>query len=76
MKTVIIHLAFAFECPDCGQQTFVESVIREFNEEDKPDAEEDLGEVPRTGDWVTHPETVMCGSCGEEFRALNQGESE
>ena len=74
MKTAEVQLAFVFECPDCGAECFVRSVLHEFAPEESAALTEELGERPQTGGWVTHPEEVRCGRCGGEFRAVNPGE--
>lgn len=73
-QTVNVRLAFAFDCPACGQGNFVHSVLHEFTLEEQQDISEDLGERPQTGHWVTHPEEVMCEKCGATYRAINPGE--
>jgi hypothetical protein len=73
-KTVEVRLAFAFDCPFCGQENFVNSVLHEFTPEEQSEAQEELGEKPQTGSWVTHPEQVTCCHCHSEMRAVNPGE--
>jgi hypothetical protein len=73
-KTVDVRLAFAFDCPECGAENFVRSVLHEFSPDEQTEMAEDLGERPQTGGWVTHPEQVACARCGVEFRAVNPGE--
>lgn len=72
--TVEVQLAFVFDCVRCGHENFVRSVMHEFSPEEQSEMTSELGEKPQTGGWVTHPERVVCGSCGAEFRAVNPGE--
>jgi hypothetical protein len=74
-KTVEIRLAFSFTCLECGQETFVNSVVHEFSPEEQADMADDLGEKPQTGYWLTHPENVSCKHCGAQFIAINPGET-
>jgi transcription elongation factor Elf1 len=73
-KTVEVRLAFSFDCPECGQENFVRSVLHEFSPDEQRELAEDIGEKPQTGSWITHPEQVICGNCKAEFRAINPGE--
>jgi transcription elongation factor Elf1 len=73
-KIVEVSLAFVFNCPECGQENFVRSVMHEFNPNEQEEMAEELGEKPQTGSWVTHPEHVACSRCHFEFRAVNPGE--
>ena len=73
-QIVEVRLAFAFNCAQCGQENFVNSVMHEFGPDEQAEMAEDLGEKPQTGNWITHPEHVKCCRCGAEFRAVNPGE--
>jgi rubredoxin len=73
-RRVEIKLAFSFHCPECGEENFVNSVLHEFTPEERADMEEQTGESPETGYWVTHPEQVKCRRCAAEFIAYNPGE--
>jgi len=75
MKTVEVQLAFSFQCPECGRENFVRSVMHEFTPDEQKEMAEDLGEKPQTGHWLTHPEHVLCGKCGSQFVAINPGET-
>jgi transcription elongation factor Elf1 len=74
-QTVEVRLAFAFDCPNCGKENFVSSVMHEFTREEQEEMTPELGERPQTGKWVTHPERVTCQACNHEFVALNPGEA-
>jgi rubredoxin len=73
-KTVEVRLAFSFECPDCGAETFVNSVLHEFGPDEQAELTEELGERPETGGWITHPDQVTCHRCRHEYKAVNPGE--
>lgn len=70
-KTVVMRLAFAFDCPECGAENFIDSVPHEFSHDEVEDFKEETGERPEMGDWVTFPETVECCKCHAEFEATN-----
>jgi hypothetical protein len=73
-KTVEVRLAFAFDCPACGQENFVRSELHEFTPDEQKEMAQELGEKPQTGSWITHPQSVTCCHCNAEFRAVNPGE--
>jgi transcription elongation factor Elf1 len=73
-NTVVVRLAFSFNCKSCGHENFVKSVFYEFSPEEQSDMAEELGERPQTGQWLTHPKEVSCQECEAEFRAINPGE--
>lgn len=73
-QTVEVRLAFSFDCAQCGQENFVNSVMHEFTPAEQAEYAEELGERPQTGSWLTHPDHVTCQSCGAEFRAVQPGE--
>lgn len=67
MKSVQLSLAFMFECPDCGSINFVEAEIHEFTRQEQVEMEPLAGELPKTGEWVTTPNGVICEKCYAEF---------
>jgi transcription elongation factor Elf1 len=73
-KSVEVRLAFAFDCPECGQENFARSVFHEFSQDEQAEMADELGERPQTGKWITNPEHVICSKCGSQFIALNPGE--
>lgn len=73
-ETVDLKLAFSYICPECQSKQYVDAVLHEFTPDEQADSEDEIGEKPVTGDWVTCPDVVKCGECGCEWSAVNGGE--
>lgn len=60
MTPVELHPAHVWDCPECGIENFVRSIVFE------PDAQ-DLQEGLEPGMWMTAPDSVTCHSCATTF---------
>jgi hypothetical protein len=69
MKTVELHLAYFWQCDDCGQENFCRSVVAQMSAEDRADMAEQGFAPGVAGDWQTRPDVVCCSLCGEKFKA-------
>ena len=58
-KTVELHPAHVWDCPDCGGENFCRCVVFEPDEADIK-----MGYLP--GAWLTAPDWVTCAHCGIE----------
>lgn len=68
MKLIELHLAFVFDCDDCGRENFVRSITGDFSEEELQELREEHGvEVYELGEWHTRPGVVKCKFCGSDF---------
>ena len=65
---VEMHLAYAWDCENCGAENFERAVVHEFSPDERAELQE-LGEEPVTGNWMTHPDHVTCRQCGAGFAA-------
>lgn len=70
MDTVPLLHGFVWTCPKCGAAKAEFGVIAEFSEAERTELSDQVGEVVRTGEWVTRPDEVMCVGCGIEFKAV------
>lgn len=71
MKEVELHLAYAWDCDECGRENFERAIIAEFSPEEWDEMRAE-GIDPRTGNWVTNPDEVTCRACGAVFKAARQ----
>jgi len=68
-----VHPAIAFDCEQCGKETFVRLVVREYDTETLEHMRDDHGIEPwEAGEWVELPDVVMCHHCGQVFDVVNE----
>ena len=65
---VEMRLAYVWDCEECGRENFERAVVYELSPEEKKELE-GAGEIPETGNWMSHPEHVTCKHCQSEFTA-------
>lgn len=70
MKPVELQQAFLWTCDNCGQDNFERAIACEISKEDAEELAtryETEEQMWLDGGWVTRPETVQCGHCGEVY---------
>lgn len=82
-EKVAMHPAYMFDCPACGIENFVRAMNFPLNRDDEQEVErarrclklDEWEEIP-DGAFVTYPDRVRCGECGEEFDTVGWDEDE
>lgn len=75
MKKVTLHIAYTWDCDECGIENVAREVRPEFSEEDLQELRQEHGVQPwQTGHFFTRPDTVVCKECGTEFESIYQEE--
>lgn len=65
-EKIELHLAFMWDCPECGIENFCRSIVADEYEE--AEMREEHGIEPwELGKWHTAPLLVTCKACGAEF---------
>lgn len=71
MASIELHLAFVWDCDDCGRENFVRSIVGEFDEDAMKEMREEHGITAyECGEWHTAPTSVTCQHCGSTFATL------
>lgn len=72
-RRVELHLAFVWDCDDCGRENFTRSITKEISEEEKQEMCERYGidDLP-PGVLMSAPEVVVCKHCGSEFETIRR----
>lgn len=63
-----LHLAFVYDCDNCGKENFVRSIRIEADEDTMQELMEEHGVQPyEIGEYQQAPTTVKCTFCGTEY---------
>ncbi len=63
-----LHLAFVFDCNECGRENFVRAVTCDFDDNTVAEMKEEYGiEAYDLGDWQMQPTSVKCQFCKAEY---------
>jgi hypothetical protein len=68
--TAELHIAYVWDCDACGRENFERAMVYEFSPEEIAEGEYE------TGNWMTHPDSVICRGCGAVFDAKHFCEDE
>lgn len=67
-NSVELHLAFSWDCPNCGREQFTRGVQPEFSPEDLERIRVEKGVDPELcGSFLMQPEKVCCAECEQWF---------
>lgn len=70
---VELHLAYFWNCDDCGAENFCRSMVAAMTPELRAEMAEcdiDVDEM-EPGNWMTRPDKVTCSACGATFEATD-----
>lgn len=70
---VQLEAAFVWTCEGCGRINYGRFITVEFNDEQKQEIKEELGEEPKIGDWLCLPNRVRCKRCKTRYAAIPIG---
>ena len=69
-----LHLAYQWDCDECGVENFCRSVRVELSEEDEKQVRDEWGVQPwELGDYRTRPTKVVCRACETVFDCYDTG---
>jgi hypothetical protein len=73
-EEVELHPAYRWDCPECGKQSYVDSVPAELTDDERKSLQEFMGVEPSDGEefsvvgmLTTAPTDVTCSACGKVF---------
>jgi hypothetical protein len=71
-EKVELRPAFAWDCPECGREQFINAIVAEFSEEKAAELREEMGieDEDAEGDWIFTPPEVECKYCNKIFDAI------